>query len=68
MDKTSTTDRRAFLKVGAIVAAPLAVAAPVAALAGDDSKAKLARLEDERAIEALQIGRASCRERVCLLV
>ena len=54
MDTTSTTDRRAFLKVGAIVAAPLAVAAPVAALAGDDSKTRLARLEDERAIEALQ--------------
>jgi len=54
MDKTSATDRRSFLKTGAIVAAPLAVAAPVAAMAGDDSRAKLARLEDERAIEALQ--------------
>lgn len=60
MDKTigdttsTTTDRRAFLKAGAIVAAPLAVAAPVAALADDGSKARLARLEDERAIEALQ--------------
>ncbi len=54
MDTTSATDRRAFLKAGAIVAAPLAVATPVAALADDGSKARLARLEDERAIEALQ--------------
>ena len=53
MDKT-TTDRRSFLKTSALVAAPLAVAAPVAALADDGSRAKLARLEDERAIEALQ--------------
>lgn len=50
-----TTDRRSFLKSGAIVAAPIAaVAVPSAALAADDgSRAKLARLEDERAIEAL---------------
>jgi len=53
MDKT-TTNRRAFLKTGAIVASPLAMAAPAAALADDGSRAKLARLEDERAIEALQ--------------
>jgi hypothetical protein len=46
--------RRSFLKTGAVVAAPLAVAAPVAALAADDSRARLARLEDERAVEALQ--------------
>jgi hypothetical protein len=52
-DKIST-DRRSFLKTGALAAAPLAAAAPVAALAGDDSRAKLARMEDERAIEALQ--------------
>ncbi len=37
-----------------LVAAPLAAAAPVAALAGEDSAARLARLEDERAVEALQ--------------
>jgi hypothetical protein len=50
-----STDRRAFLKAGSLVAAPLAMAAPAAALAADDgSRAKLARLEDERAIEALQ--------------
>ncbi len=53
MDQT-TTSRRSFLKTGAIVAAPLAVAAPATALAADDSRARLARLEDERAIEALQ--------------
>ena len=53
MDKT-TTSRRSFLKTGAVVAAPLAIAAPVAALADDDSSARLARLEDERAVEALQ--------------
>ncbi|HEY6814001.1 MAG TPA: hypothetical protein VI168_00545 [Croceibacterium sp.] len=54
MSETLSTDRRSFLKTGSLVAAPLAMAAPVAALAGDDSRAKLARLEDERAIEALQ--------------
>ena len=54
MNETVSTDRRAFLKTGALVAAPLAAAAPVATLAGDDSRAKLARLEDERAIAALQ--------------
>jgi len=48
-----STDRRSFLKTGALVATPLVVAAPVAALAADDSRARLARLEDERAIEAL---------------
>lgn len=53
MDKT-TTSRRSFLKTGAVVAAPLAAAVPVAALAADDARARLARLEDERAIEALQ--------------
>jgi hypothetical protein len=54
MNDKRTTDRRSFLKTGAVAAAPLAVAAPVVALAGDDSRAKLARLEDERAVEALQ--------------
>ena len=53
MDKT-TTNRRAFLKTGAVIAAPLAAAAPITALAADDSRARLARLEDERAVEALQ--------------
>jgi hypothetical protein len=54
MSETLSTDRRSFLKTGALAAAPLAAVAPVAAFAGDDSRAKLARLEDERAIEALQ--------------
>ena len=49
-----STDRRSFLKSGALVATPLVAAAPVAALAADDSRARLARLEDERAVEALQ--------------
>ena len=52
---TATTDRRSFLKTGALATAPLAaVAVPAAALADDGSRAKLARLEDERAIEALR--------------
>jgi hypothetical protein len=52
MDQTTT--RRSFLKSGALVAAPLAVvAAPAAALADDGSRARLARLEDEREIGAL---------------
>ena len=54
MSETSiSTDRRSFLKTGAIAAAPLAALAPAAALADDGSKARLARLEDERAIESL---------------
>lgn len=54
MSKDTTTSRRAFLKTGAIAAAPLAaVGVPVAALTADGSKAKLARLEDERAIGEL---------------
>lgn len=53
-ENSPSTDRRSFLKTGALVATPLVAAAPVAALAADDSRAKLARLEDERAIEALQ--------------
>lgn len=56
----SATDRRSFLKTGALAAAPLAALAPAAALADDGSKARLARLEDERAIEGLH--RASLRQ------
>ncbi|MEO6388672.1 MAG: hypothetical protein ABIT16_09170 [Croceibacterium sp.] len=56
MDKQTATDRRSFLKSGAILAAPVLAAAPVAALADDGTRARLARLEDERAIEALQRG------------
>ncbi|MBO9517076.1 MAG: hypothetical protein J7493_03310 [Porphyrobacter sp.] len=69
MEKLSATNRRSFLKSGALVAVPLAAVAPVAALAADDSRAKLARLEDQRAIEALQRkflrhlnGTADCAE------
>ena len=51
---TTTTDRRSFLRTGSLVAAPLAMAAPAVALADDGSRARLARIEDERAIEALQ--------------
>ena len=48
------TSRRALLKAGVLAATPLAaVAAPAAVLADDGTRAKLARLEDERAIERL---------------
>lgn len=52
MDKAAT-DRRSFLKTGAIVAAPLAMMAPSVGLADDGSGARLARLEDEKALAAL---------------
>lgn len=52
MDQTRT-DRRSFLKTGALAAAPLAVAAPVASLADDGTRAELERLKDRRDIEAL---------------
>ncbi|MEO6040276.1 MAG: hypothetical protein ABIP41_00055 [Croceibacterium sp.] len=51
MADSATTDRRSFLKTGALAAAPFAVAVP--ALAADGSRARLARLEAERAIETL---------------
>jgi len=47
------SDRRSFLKSGALLAAPIVAATPAVALAGDDTSRRLARLEDERAIEAL---------------
>jgi hypothetical protein len=54
MSKTTQTTRRAFLKSGALVAVPsVAIGIPGAAMAEDGSKAALARLQDERAIEAL---------------
>lgn len=54
MSTTTDTTRRSFLKAGALVAAPAAaIGIPVAAVAEDGSKAALARLQDERAIEAL---------------
>jgi hypothetical protein len=55
MTGKGASNRRGFLKMGAILAAPItAIAAPAAALAEDGSKAKLARLEDERALQELQ--------------
>jgi hypothetical protein len=53
-DRMTATDRRSFLKSGALIATPVIAAAPVMALAEDGSRARLARLEDERAIQALQ--------------
>ena len=63
-DKMTATDRRSFLKTGALAAAPLAAIAPAAALADDGSRAKLARLEDARAIEGLH--RALLRQPLAL--
>jgi hypothetical protein len=55
-----TSSRRAFLKVGAIAAAPLAAAAPAAfadpASFADPTRARLQRLEDEAAIRDLHRG------------
>jgi hypothetical protein len=57
MSEESISTRRSFLKGGALIAAPLAaVGAPAIALAADDSKERLARLEDEKAIRALHQG------------
>lgn len=54
MSQTPQTTRRSFLKFGALVAVPaVAIGVPAAALAQDGSTAALARLQDERAIEAL---------------
>jgi hypothetical protein len=48
--------RRAFLKGGAILAAPLAIAMPaMAGAATDEGAARLRRLEDEAAIRALHL-------------
>jgi hypothetical protein len=53
MTKKTNSTRRSFLKGGALLAVPLAAAAPVAVLADDRLKARLARLEDEAAIREL---------------
>ena len=54
-ENSISTDRRSFLKSGALIAAPVAaVAVPAAAFADDGGRARLARLEDERRIAALQ--------------
>ncbi len=52
MTKNDMSSRRYFLKAGAMLAAPLA-AMSGAALASDGSKARLAQLEDERALRDL---------------
>ncbi len=51
----NTTNRRAFLKAGALVAAPIGVLAPTIVLAASDggTAARLAKLEDEQAITGL---------------
>jgi len=53
MTKNTTSTRRSFLKDGALLAVPLAAAAPAAVLADDGLKARLAKLEDEAAIRVL---------------
>lgn len=53
MDQPNVSSRRSFLKGGAIIAAPLAVAMPAAAIAADGRAERLRRLEDEAAIRAL---------------
>jgi hypothetical protein len=55
MKTLADATRRAFLKGSALIAAPLAVAAAPAAMAmgADDSKDRLARLEDIEAVRAL---------------
>lgn len=53
MSDESNATRRSFLKGGAVLAAPLAVALPTAAIAADDRAVRLRHLEDEAAIRAL---------------
>ncbi len=53
MTTHTVSTRRSFLKGGAIVAAPLAVAVPAAAMAQDARSARLAKFEDEAAIRDL---------------
>jgi hypothetical protein len=50
-EKSST--RRSFLKRGALLAVPLAAAAPAVVVGDDRLKARLARLEDESALREL---------------
>lgn len=53
MSEFSRTDRRSFVKLGALAATPVVALVPAAALAADNSAERLARIEDERAIEGL---------------
>jgi hypothetical protein len=50
---TNASSRRSFLKRGALLAVPLAAAAPVAMATDDSLQARLAKLEDEAAIRSL---------------
>jgi hypothetical protein len=55
MTKDTASTRRSFLKSSAVLAAQLAaVGVPVALVADDELKARLARLQDESAIRELQ--------------
>jgi hypothetical protein len=54
MSNEANTTRRTFLKTGAFVAVPAAgLGLPAVALAADDSRAALLRLQDERLLESL---------------
>ena len=53
MSAQSTSSRRSFLKGGALAAAPLAVAVPAAAMAGNEHQVRAQRLQDEAEIRAL---------------
>lgn len=51
--KKDASSRRSFLKKSAILAVPLAAAAPAAVIGDDGLKSRIARLEDEKAIREL---------------
>lgn len=53
MTTDNTSTRRSFLKGGAVLAAPLAVALPAVVMVDEGLKARLARLEDDAAIRQL---------------
>ena len=53
MSTQTTSSRRAFLKGGAIAAAPLAIAVPAAAMAESEHRARAQRLQDEAEIRTL---------------
>ena len=53
MTTDANSTRRSLLKGAAVLGAPLAVTAPAAALADEQTTARLARLEDEAAIRGL---------------
>ncbi len=71
MTRDNTSTRRSFLRGGALLAAPIAaVSASAVALAGDGSKARVKRLEDEAAIRDLHqswLRRVNAGERDALL-